>query len=217
MNSPIPAGTPPNPVTPPPTPPAGPPAAFGSSGTTASVPSTGAPSTGPRARRWPPALLKRFPRLRVRAESTPVVPVEVRSAYPALQADLAVLDDVVGRSFADSDRAALVEQNRHRLFQVLILLGAAVLSGAAALQGVFPDQRWPGIFAAVLGLLLATLGQIAGELGTLAEFQSSRMRAERLRALHFQYLSRSGLYGGPNRDTALRRAVIAIEAGKEPT
>jgi hypothetical protein len=152
----------------------------------------------------------------VRADSAPVVPVEVRSGYPALQADLAVLDEVVGRSFAEADRAALVEQNRHRLFQVLILFGAAVLSGAAALQGVFPDQRWPGILAAVLGLLLATLGQIAGELGTLAEFQSSRMKAERLRALHFQFLSRAGRYGGPDRDTALRRAVIAIEAGKEP-
>lgn len=153
----------------------------------------------------------------MRAESTPVVPVEVRSSYPALQADLALLDEVVGPAFAMADRAALIEQNRHRLFQVLILFGSAVLSGSAALQGVFPDQRWPGILSAVLGLLLATLGQTAGELGTLAEFQTSRMKAERLRALHFQFLSRSGRYGGPDRHTALRRAVIAIEAGKEPT
>lgn len=169
------------------------------------------------AARWPPALLKRFPRLRLRALSTPVVPEEVRSAYPALQSDFAVLDEVVGRPFAAADRGALIEQNRYRLFQVFILLGAALLSGAAALQGVFPDQRWPGIVAAGLGLLLATVGQVAGELSTLAKFQSSRMRAERLRALHFQYLSRSGRYGGPDRTTALRRAVLAIEAGKEPT
>ncbi len=145
-----------------------------------------------------------------------MVPVEKRSAYPALQADFAVLDDVVGTAFADADRAALVEQNSHRGFQVLILVGSALLSGSAALQGVFPDQRWPGILSAVLGLLLATLGQTAGELGTLAAFQSSRIKAERLRALHFQYLARAGRFGGPNRDTALRRAVIAIEAGKEP-
>jgi Protein of unknown function (DUF4231) len=172
---------------------------------------------GPRRRRQPPALLNRFPKLRLRAESTPVVPHGVRSSYPGLTADLAVLDDVVGPSFAAADRAALIEQNRHRLFQVLILFGSAVLSGSAALQGVFPDQRWPGILSAVLGLLLATVGQTAGELGTLTEFQSSRMKAERLRAMHFEYLARAGRFGGPDRDTALRRAVIAIEAGKEPS
>lgn len=177
----------------------------------------GVPSAVRSHHRWPPALLNRFPRLRVRTESTLVVPVEVRSAYPALHGDFAVLDEVVGPSFAMADRAALIEQNRYRLFQVLILFGSAVLSGSAALQGVFPDQRWPGIVSAVLGLLLATVGQTAGELGTLTEFQTSRMKAERLRALHFQFLSRAGRFGGPDRDTALRRAVIAIEAGKEPT
>jgi len=171
----------------------------------------------PRKRRWPPALLKRFPRVRLHAASTPVIPHDVRASYPGLAADLAVLDEVVGRPFATADRAALVEQNRHRLFQILILLGSAVLSGSAALQGVFPDQRWPGILSAVLGLGLAALGQTAGELGTLTEFQSSRMKAERLRALHFEYLARSGRFHGPDRDVRLRRAVIAIEAGKEPT
>lgn len=145
-----------------------------------------------------------------------MIPPDLRAAYPALQADFAVLDDVVGGPFAESDRVALVEQNRHRLFQVIILVGSALLSGAAALQGVFPDQRWPGIAAAALGLVLAGLGQIAGELGTLAAFQTSRTKAERLRALHFEFLSRTGRYGGPDRETALRRAVIAIEAGKEP-
>ncbi|WP_344019817.1 DUF4231 domain-containing protein [Pseudonocardia kongjuensis] len=160
--------------------------------------------------------MTRFPKLRVRPSPTPVVPVEARAAYPALAADFAVLDEVVGERFAAADRTALIEQNRHRLFQVVILLGAAVLSGAAALQGVFPDQRWPGILAAVLALLLATLGQTAGELGTLAAFQTARTKAERLRALHFEYLSGTGRYRGPDRERELKRAVNAIDAGKEP-
>lgn len=174
------------------------------------------PAAGPARGRRVPALLKRFPTLRARADPKPVVPVDVRADYPSLRADFAVLDEVVGGPFAAADRAALVEQNRHRLYQVVILLGAALLSGSAALQGVFVDQRWPGVVSAVLALLLATLGQTAGELGTLGEFQTSRMKAERLRALHFEYLSRRGPYGGPDRELELRRAVIAVDAGKEP-
>jgi hypothetical protein len=42
------------------------------------------------------------------------------------------------------------------------------------------------------------------------------VKAERLRALYFRYLSRTGPYAREDRELALRRAVLAIEADKEP-
>lgn len=45
---------------------------------------------------------------------------------------------------------------------------------------------------------------------------AARAKAERLRALYFHYLSRTGPYAGRDRDLALSRAVLAIRADKEP-
>ena len=43
----------------------------------------------------------------------------------------------------ESDRAALMHQNRYRRQQVLVVIGSAVIGGLGGLQAVFPDQRWP--------------------------------------------------------------------------
>jgi Protein of unknown function (DUF4231) len=166
-----------------------------------------------------PAILMRFPRLRLRLRRapSPVIPPDQARRYPTLAADIRVLDEEVGPSFAASERAALVAQNRYRRQQVIILLGSALLAGLGGLQAVFPAQRWLGLVLVVLGILLAGVSQAAGELKTLDRFLTERIKAERLRATYFRYLSRTGRYRGDDRVSVLRRAVIAVESGEEPT
>jgi SMODS and SLOG-associating 2TM effector domain 3 len=161
-------------------------------------------------------LLARFPRLRAPAVSRPVIPESRRPAYPELAADFAVLDRVVASAFTEADLAALRDQNRYRRQQVLILFGSALVTGLGGLQAVFPSQRWPGLLLASLGVVLAGSTHFAREEAAQADYLSARVKAERFRALHFRYLSATGPYAGPDRETALRHAVVAIKAGKEP-
>jgi hypothetical protein len=46
-------------------------------------------------------------------------------------------------------------------------------------------------------------------------YLTARLQAERLRALHFLYLSRTGRYADADREQALHEAAQAIEAGRE--
>jgi hypothetical protein len=161
-------------------------------------------------------LLVRFPTLRARASSRPVIPADKRASYPALAEDFAVVDRVVAPVFREFDTAALRDQNRYRRQQVLIVLGSALVTGLGGLQAVYPAQRWPGLLLTALGVVLATSSRWAKERASMADYLSARVRAERLRALHFRYLSATGRYAGPGRVEALRRAVLEIRAGKEP-
>ena len=78
-----------------------------------------------------PALLKRFPSLTAPASSGAVLPPGLGERYPALAEDIDVLDRVVRPAFVESDRAALIEQNRHRRQQVVLAVGAAIRQGWA--------------------------------------------------------------------------------------
>lgn len=162
------------------------------------------------------ALLNRFPRLRAPSDSWPVIPPGKRDAYPELAEDFAVLDAEVAKVFTEYDETALREQNRYRRQQVLILLGSALLTGLGGLQAVFPGQRWPGLVLALLGIVLASSTRAAKEGGAQQDYLSARVKAERLRGLYFEYLSRTGPYAQPDRRLVLQRAVIAIRSGKEP-
>src|SRR4051812_18193579 len=118
-----------------------------------------------------PALLARFPSLRrPRARNRSVLDPSVVAEYPHLAPDIELAEQIVGPEFVTSDRAALVHQNRYRRQQVLIILGAAVLTGLGGLQAVFPLERWSGILLVVLGLLLTFAGRAIGELHTLDTF-----------------------------------------------
>ena len=172
-----------------------------------------------------PALLKRFPKLRAPAVSYPVIPEKQRyegddypgrGAFPQLAEDFKLLDTEVAPDFTKYDKTALRDQNRYRFQQVLIILGSALVAGLGGLQAVFPHHRWPGIVLAVLSLALVGTSAFAKEQDSLDSYLSARVRAERLRALQFEYLSETGQYAGPGRETALRHAEAAIEGGVEP-
>ena len=161
-------------------------------------------------------LLARFPKLRSPSQSWPVIPDKNRSGYPELASDFSVLDRYVTPAFTTYDLAALRDQNRYRRQQVLIFVGTALLTGLGGLQAVFPAQRWPGVLLAVLGVALTASTRFAKESESHADYLKARVKAERLRALYFLYLSETAPYAEPGRETNLRRAVAAIEAGREP-
>lgn len=169
-----------------------------------------------RRRRWP-ALLRRFPSWRAPRASGPPITPERAENYPALVDDIAVLDRVVGPVFVESDREALRHQNRYRRQQVIILLGAALLTGLGGLQAVFPNHAWPGLLLALLGAGLAVVSNTVNELNALEHFMSERVKAERLRSTYFRFLSRTGPYAGDDRVSVLRRAVLSIKSGEEPS
>src|SRR5215207_8122601 len=161
-------------------------------------------------------LLVRFPQLRAPSISYPVISPENRAASAALADDFEVLDRHVKGDFETCDVAALRHQNRYRRQQVIVLLGSALVTGLGGLQAIFPAQRWPGLLLTLLGVVLASSSRWAGERASLAEYLTERVKAERLRALHFRYLSRTGRFAGGDREIQLQRAVLAIRAGKEP-
>jgi hypothetical protein len=162
------------------------------------------------------SLLARRPRRRNPSFSYPVLPDTVRGNYPALAEDLEVLERELTPTFAGYDLQALRDQNRYRRQQVLLLGGAAVVTALGGIQAALADARWPGVALTVVGVLLATSSRWAGEQESLDGYLSARVKAERLRSLYFRYLSRTGPYAGPERTAALRRAVLAVRAGKEP-
>jgi hypothetical protein len=164
-----------------------------------------------------PALLVRFPSLRAPRTSWPVVAPKTAADFPELADDITTVDQVVGPAFREADLAALGHQNRYRRQQVIIIFGSALLTGLGGLQAVFPEHRWPGLALGLLGALLAVLSTAVNELNALERFMSERVKAERLRSACFRFLSRTGRYSGADRVSVLRRAVLSIRAGEEPT
>jgi hypothetical protein len=163
-----------------------------------------------------PALLVRFPSLRTPRTSWPPIAPRTADEYPELAGDITAVDEVVGPAFREADLAALSHQNRYRRQQVVLIVGAALLSGFGGLQAVLPEQRWPGLVLGLLGALLAVLSTAVNELAALERFMSERVKAERLRSACFRFLSRTGRYAGADRVSALRRVVNAIRSGEEP-
>ena len=161
------------------------------------------------------SLLARFPKLRAPDDSWPVIPQGERDAYPELAADFQVIDRELTPTYTEFDKSALWNQNRYRRQQVFIVLGSALVTGLGGLQAVFPNQRWPGVVLALLGIVLATSTRFAKERASLTDYLNDRVKAERLRALHFRYLSRIDPFAGADREIVLRRAVLAIRAGRE--
>jgi hypothetical protein len=164
-----------------------------------------------------PALLVRLPSLRGPRRSAPPIMPEAVTDYPELADDISAVDHVVTPAFREADLAALRHQNRYRRQQMIIIVGSALLTGFGGLQAVFPQQWWPGLLLALLGALLAVVSNAVNELNALESFMTERVKAERLRSACFRFLSRTGRYAGADRQSVLRRAVVAIRAGEEPT
>jgi hypothetical protein len=63
------------------------------------------------------------------------------------------------------------------------------VTGLDGLQAVFPHQRWPGLPLGAFGIALSVTAGVAKDRAALDGYLGARIKAERLRALHFGYLS----------------------------
>jgi hypothetical protein len=164
-------------------------------------------------------LFRRFPSVRLRATSRPVLPATTASDHPELADDLRVVEQVLAGPFEAADLEALTLQNAHRRRSVVVLLGSALLTGLGALQAAYAHQTWPGVVLGVLAALVAATSRIGVESGTAQRHLSARLQAEQLRALHLRYLARTAPFDAEDdgqRRRALERAVVEIGRGEEP-
>jgi hypothetical protein len=164
----------------------------------------------------PVALFARFPSLRAPAQPDVLVPPDVRAEHAALADDFALLDGALVPAFDDLDVRALHEQHRYRRQKVVILIGSALTTGLGGLQAVYPDERWPGILLALIGVVTATAAHLTHEGKSLDGYLDARVKAERLRGIYFRFLSATGPYVGPGRGTRLEQDVAAVLLGKDP-
>ncbi len=163
-----------------------------------------------------PTLLRRFPRLRARPAAHPIVPPARRADYPALERDFAVLDAELVPRFEALDVEAGRAQNGFRLAQLLLILGGLAATVLGAIQAVQGQGSWAGFAEAGVVAVLGAVLAISGDLRVKHDYLDSRLRAERLRAEYFLFLSRAADYSGrEDHDAAkvLRRRVRSITGG----
>jgi hypothetical protein len=147
------------------------------------------PQSGPTLRDAVPPLLS-WPRLRVpEPPQRPLLGSPAAALYPALSAAIGEAEELVGPAYRDADLQAVREQNRHRLFVVLALIGGLVTTVFAAMQTLLTSAAWPGIVVAGLGAATSALATVARAGGALDAHLSARVRAERLRSLYFEHIA----------------------------
>ena len=163
------------------------------------------------------ALLGVLPRWRFRpGPPEPLLDPDAASRYPLLREQIVDADRLVYPSFAECDMTAQIEQNRHRWFTVLAIGGGLLTTVFGALQAWLQTVAWPGVVVATLGAATSALITVARRQGSLLNYLTARVRAERLRSLYFEYLA-----GCPATDEAIRhqglrnleQQVVQIQSG----
>jgi SLOG in TRPM, prokaryote/Protein of unknown function (DUF4231) len=147
------------------------------------------------------ALLAALPRWRFRPEpSGSLLDADAARRYPPLSEQIADADRLIYPFFAQFDVTAQVEQNRHRWFTMLAIGGGLLTTAFGALQAWLQTAPWPGVVVATLGAATSALTTVARRQGSLQNYLTARVRAERLRSLYFEYLA-----SAPATDDAVRR------------
>ena len=171
----------------------------------------------PGRRRRGPVLLAVFPKLWFRAPSSaPLLPEEARREYPQLADRIEEADRYVLPAFVECDQLALREQNRWRWFTVLAITGGFLTTVFGAVQAWLQSALWPGVFVVTLGAASSALTTVARRQGSLHQFLSARLRAERLRSLYFEHVAQAAHAdgGGDVRLGDLERRVAEVHYGK---
>ena len=154
------------------------------------------------------ALLSVLPRFRfLPSPPESLLSPDAARRYPLLRQRLEDADRIVYPAFAASDVEAQREQNRYRRFTLFAILGGLLTTAFGAIQTGLPSAAWPGVVVATLGAATSVVTSVARRHGTLNNYLTSRIRAERLRSLFFDYLANR-----PTTDPATHEAqVLALE------
>jgi SLOG in TRPM, prokaryote len=130
-----------------------------------------------------------MPRFRFRPEPPrPLLAPGAAVRYPALRQRLTEADGLVYPAFVSCDNEAQLEQNRYRWFIVLAIVGGLLTTTFGAVQAWLQSAAWPGVVVATLGAATSGITTVARRQGSLHNYLSARIRAERLRSLYFEYL-----------------------------
>lgn len=162
------------------------------------------------------AIFRRWPRLRLKIIAPVVIPAGRAERYPALAADLAVIDEIILPAFSSYDINAQRAQNIFHRQQVILIVVGALTSGFGAVQAALGHDAWPGIVVGVLGAFSAGTAALAQERRAQRTYLDDRTKAERLRAAAFAYLGELPPFSGADRRARLAQAVADVAQGKEP-
>ena len=165
-------------------------------------------------------LFSSLPRLRWKpGNSQPFISESTLDRYPALRADVDILEQELMPRFRRLDEESLRTQNTFRLGQLSLIFGGAAASALgtvqAALGGGYLLLAIPG--AVIAGLLAGMTVYIRGR-NAQREYFTARLKAERLRAEYFLVLAHAGDYAGvveSERLLLLRRRIRGIEGHEE--
>jgi hypothetical protein len=173
------------------------------------------PWHGRRRRPRQRVLLAVFPKLWFRAPpSAPLLPEEARREYPLLAERIEEADRFVAQAFAECDQVALREQNRWRWFTVLAITGGFLTTIFGAVQAWLQSALWPGVVVVSVGAASSALTTVARRQGSLQQYLSARLRAERLRSLYFEHVAHGSAKAGEEGHRDLERRVAEIHYGK---
>ncbi len=167
------------------------------------------------------ALLSVLPRLH--SSATPPAPLLGMGAaerYPQLRQRIEEADRLVFPAFAACDVEARREQNRYRWFTTLAIAGGLLTTVFGALQAWLRADPWPGVVVATLGAATSALTTVARRQGSLHNYLTARLRAERLRSLYFDHVAMPPAVDAAVRHKQLRDledAVAGHEYGPVPT
>lgn len=136
---------------------------------------------------------------------------DVAERYPTLAERFDVSARVINPAFRRCDGIALRAQARFRRYRLAVLVTTALTACLGAVQTVAGDSPIPGLAIALVGLAAGLIIQIESSLEPGVDYLVARGRAEKLRSLHFRYLS--GTFGDD--EAALESEVARIEYSSE--
>jgi len=157
-----------------------------------------------------PALFRRLPKLFYRPTSSPIGPPEDDQRYQDLWDELHFLARELKPDFEKCDIEALRQQNRYRRQQLILLAAGASGAILGAVQAAFTSLIWPGVLLALIGALSGWFVQTVERGHALQKYVDQRTRAERLRSLYFQYVTRVDRYSGDAGKERLRADIRAV-------